>query len=493
MKRKLLSVVLFSVLICQLIIVMSSCKNNNDDKPDDSNLNNTNASVEETETDEPNYLDTLPIADFEEYTFKIFAQEFDGFPQFPEEEETGEPLNDALYRRNSILEERFNITIENIAIADRGALRDTLNRSVKAQDMAYDMIITSMADGLNTLAPSGALYDLNSLSHLNLTQLWWCKSMYETMQVNDKIFYNAGPLTPIFYYTPIVCAYNKNKAADLDIGDINQLVLNNEWTADKFVSLMKNQNRDLDGDGAMTINDFYGLAAGDGNCGAALFTSFDQKITVRDNSTYFRLTFEDEQTISMVEKCAQILFDPTSTNNGAKKYEFMDEIPLFVEGRSLFTIITMNNVINYYREMEDDYGIIPLPKLDSSQAEYVSYGNPWGPAGIAVPNYCDNPERTGLIMETMAYLSYEMVRPAMYDIIIQQKVARDESSQKMLDIIYSNFYFDLNVIHNFGGSSIFLRDCLSGFRTDFVSGYEKIKDKTESEINKLIEAYLSIE
>jgi hypothetical protein len=143
--------------------------------------------------------------------------------------------------------------------------------------------------------------------------------------------------------------------------------------------------------------------------------------------------------------------------------------------------------------MEDDYGIVPLPKLDSAQPAYVSYGNPWGPAGIAVPNYCDNPERTGLIMETAAYLSYESIRPAMYDIIIQQKVARDEASQQMLDIIYSNFYFDLNVIHDFGGSSIFLRDCLSGFKDDFVSGYEKIKDKAESAINKLVEAYLAIE
>jgi len=72
-------------------------------------------------------------------------------------------------------------------------------------------------------------------------------------------------------------------------------------------------------------------------------------------------------------------------------------------------------------------------------------------------------------------------------------VARDDESKEMLDIIYSNFYFDLNVIHNFGGSSIFLRDCLSGFRDDFVSGYEKIRDKAESEISKLVEAYLSIE
>jgi hypothetical protein len=489
--------VAFALLAFAIILmILPSCKNGEDGKNE---AINENADVsKEAETEAPNYLDILPEMDFGGYAFKIFAQEPDMFPQFPGEEETGEPLNDALFRRNRALEDRLGITFENIPIADRGALRETLNRSVRSQDMAYDMIITSMADGLNTLAPSGALYDMNSLGYLSLAELWWCKSMYETMQVNGKIFYNTGPLTPIFYYTPIVCAYNKNKAADLDIGDVNQLVLNNEWTADKFVELIKNKNRDVDGDGMMTMEDFYGLATGDGNCGAALFTAFNQKITVRDDEKYFRLAFEDENTVNMVQKCAEILFEPSSTNNGAMDCYgsvagFASEIPLFVDGHALFTIITMNNVINFYRAMDDDYGIVPLPKLDSAQAQYVSYGNPWGPAGIAVPNYCDNPERTGLIMETMAYSSYESIRPAMYDIIIQQKIARDESSQKMLDIVYSNFYFDLNVIHNFGDSSIFLRDCLSGFRTDFVSGYEKIKDKAEAAIDKLVEAYLSIE
>ena len=169
------------------------------------------------------------------------------------------------------------------------------------------------------------------------------------------------------------------------------------------------------------------------------------------------------------------------------------ELPLFIDGKALFLITTMNNIIERFRAMEDDYGIIPLPKLDSSQSEYISLGNPWGPNGIAVPSYCDNPERTGLIMETMAVLSYEMVGPAMYDIIIQQKIARDDSSQQMLDIIYSNFYFDLNVIHDFGGSSILVREAACGVREDFVSNYERIKERANNALTELVAAYLELE
>jgi len=440
------------------------------------------------------YIEGLPAADFGGYNFKIIAQHYEARPNFPGEEETGEPMNDSLLQRNRIIEERFNITIENIAHEDRGQVRSLVQRSVGAQDAAYDMIITSMADGINTLAPGGMLYNLNALGHVRLEEDWWCRSMYENMQVDGRIFYTTGPLSPFFYYTPVVFVYNKNKAADFDIGDMNRLVANNEWTADKLTELKKDMNRDIDGDGVYTSADFYGLAHDGGVTGQALFTSFGQKMTVRDGGSYFRLTFEDERSLEMIQKCAEILSDPGSTFNGAvKNFEMYSELPLFIDGKSLFLITTMNNVIERFRAMEDDYGIIPLPKLDASQPEYIALGNPWGPNGIAIPAYCDNAERTGLVIETMAAFSYDMVRPAMYDVIIQQKIARDESSQDMLDIIYSNFYFDLNVIHDFGGSSILMREAACGVKSDFVSNYAKIRDRAEDALGKLVNAYLELE
>ena len=488
------------ILVVLLIIsaVFTACNSGEESKPAENSPESP--LIEPTDAPEDavppiqKYIGELPIEDFGGYNFKIIAQHYEARPNFPGEEETGEPMNDSLLQRNRILEERFNITIENIAHEDRGQVRTLVQRSVNAQDAAYDMIITSMADGINTLAPSGMLYNLNALDHIRLEEDWWCKSMYENMQVNGKIFYTTGPLSPFFYYTPVVFVYNKNKAADFDIGDMNKLVADNEWTVDKLVELKKDMNRDVDGDGVFTSADFFGLAHDGGVSGQALFTAFGEKMTARDPDSYFRLTFEDERSVEMIQRCAEILGDPTSTFNGAvKSFEMYSELPLFIEGKSLFLITTMNNVIERFRAMEDDYGIIPIPKLNASQPEYIALGNPWGPNGIAIPAYCENAGRTGLIMETMAAFSYEMVRPAMYDVIIQQKIARDESSQDMLDIIYSNFYFDLNVIHDFGGSSILIREAACGVRPDFVSNYAKIKDRAEDALNKLVNAYLDLE
>ena len=477
-KRKFISIIL--ILNMTFLLVLAACKDNNDENPDNSTANDTNIIEMETQS----YLETLPTDDFAGYNFKIIAQHIWERPNFPAEEETGEPMNDSLYRRNRQLEDRLNIKIENIAFADRGAVSQNVNKSVKSDDLAYDMVITSMNDGINILAPGGSLYDLNSLNYMQLEKPWWSKSLYENMQVNGKIFYTTGSLSPCFYYAPVVCVYNKNKAADLDMGDINRLVLDNKWTADKFAELIKDQNKDLDGDGAIRRNDFFGYIQD--SCGILLFTGFGGKMTVKDDETIFRLNLEDEKVLTIINKCAQILSDKTSvykSDSGADGH-------VFVEGRALFSTVTIAWVVGYYRAMEDDYGVIPMPKLDSSQTEYISYGNTWLPNGIAVPVYCDNPERTGLIMETMAALSYDMVRPAIYDNIIQQKAARDEESQIMLDLIFSSVYFDLNVIHNFGGSYELVGNCSNGTKDDFVSGYAKIKDKAEADLNKLIDSYL---
>jgi hypothetical protein len=275
---------------------------------------------------------------------------------------------------------------------------------------------------------------------------------------------------------------------------MNQLVLNNEWTADKLQELLKNKNRDIDGDGVMGASDFYGLSHDNGS-GDALLIAFGQKHTIRDNDTYFKLNYENEAVINVINKCAEILHDPETTANGnIIPWTFNGEFPIVEDSRSLFLITTMNNVIVELRDMEDDYGILPLPKLDSNQGgEYMTLSNPWGPSGIAVPVYCDNSERTGVIMEAMAYLSYVNVKPAIYDVVLKYKVARDEESGKMLDIIYSNSRFDLNIIHNFGGSSSVVTDAASGNIEDFVSKYEAIKDQAEAALAKLVDAYLSLE
>jgi len=475
--------ILITILI--ITILFTAC-GSNVETPSKTDTNNT-----ETTTSVIDYMETLPVKNYDGYTFTVIGYHIPDRVVFPADEETGEPLNDSLYRRNTMLEERYNINIVNVPFPDRGTTTTAVRKSVMAQDNAYDLIVHALGDGLNYLAMEGSLYDMCNIDYLQLDQNWWCKSMFEYLSVNGKLFYSSGPIAPFFYNAPNVFVYNKKLTEDHNMGDMNKLVLNNEWTIDKMLELVKDKNRDLNGDGIMhKDHDFFGMAVH--SAPQVFIAAFGQKMTVLDKDLYFKLNFENEAVITLIDKIKEFTNDPNSTYNGAVNYVQYEEIPSFMENRMLFFIAPMGNVTNNFRSMEADYGILPVPKLNSAQANFHSYATPFGPVGAGVPVYCDNPERTGLITETMAYLSYEMVKPTMYDNILRMKIARDEESQQMLDLVYSEIIFDLNEMHNFGGSLTLLRDYAFSGKGDFVSGYAAIKDKAEAEIQALIDAYMKV-
>ena len=286
------------VIIFLSVAIFASCSSDNSENannsrtPDNSETDGTNISTIDTEPTTQDYLETLAVEDFGGYTFTIIGQSTVTRPNFHVEEEIGEPMNDSLYRRDKQIEERFNIQIKNMGFEDREQVRSLIETSVRAQDLEYDMILTSMAGGLNTLAPSGMLYDLKSLNYLRLEESWWVKSMSENMQVNGRLFYTSGDISPCYYLSPVVCVYNKKTAQDFGMENLNQLVLNNEWTSDKFAELMKDKNIDLDGDGEITKSDSFGYVQD--NCGILLFTGFGGQMTLKDNETVFRLNLDME-------------------------------------------------------------------------------------------------------------------------------------------------------------------------------------------------------
>ena len=86
----------------------------------------------------------------------------------------------------------------------------------------------------------------------------------------------------------------------------------------------------------------------------------------------------------------------------------------------------------------------------------------------------------------MAYYSQEMVTPAVYEITLQGKVSRDDSSAKMLDIIYGGAAFDFVTAFNFANAGNILREMVTGDQQNFVSVYARIKKPAQAELNKVM-------
>lgn len=424
----------------------------------------------------------LEARDFGGEVFHIVGQSTASRQNFYYEDLEGDLVNDALHDRDRAVEERLNITLEFTSHEDRREAAALVQRAVTAGEETYDMVITALSDGINTLTTAEMLYDLREMPHLTLDSVYWNKSMYNNMHFFGKQYFTTGPISAQLYQTPIVMMFNKRLANDLDIGNVYQIVLDGKWTVDKLAELTKDVSADLNSDGKMDENDKWGLVI-DGTFGNALYTGAGLDTVSRTDDAY-TLTLDSAQSIAVIDKCAALFGDRKQVINdkeGGKGYS-----SIFRNGNALFMDYTVLGTMGL-RDMDDDFGIIPCPKFDEAQEQYYTACNTWLPSGIGVPMICSDPDATGLIMETMARTSYEILVPAIYEKTLHGKVARDDESSLMLDIIFENASFDFNTVFNFADTSTLLRYAVTGDEENFVSQYTKKQKAAQKALDKVVE------
>ena len=155
---------------------------------------------------------------------------------------------------------------------------------------------------------------------------------------------------------------------------------------------------------------------------------------------------------------------------------------MFQNGQSLYYMQLMN-LASSLRDMEADFGILPFPKYDAAQDRYYSTVGSWHSVFFCVPAHMENADRTGTIVEALAYESREIVRPVYYNQILDYKYMRDEESVDMLDIILSTRVFDLGWFYKIGTYCDEVIYMIWQYTPNFTSRYEKFAEKAQADID----------
>ena len=177
-------------------------------------------------------------------------------------------------------------------------------------------------------------------------------------------------------------------------------------------------------------------------------------------------------------------------------YNTMDHVhsaspaDFFENGHALFSQRVPNDIYKL-RDMEDDIGILPMPKYDASQENYIAAA--WGGAVWTLPKTFDtaDADNLGIVLEAMSYATYHEVVPVYKEIALKTKTARDNESEEMLDIIFDNVYFDFgtNIMYDAVIADTFLTDIFnSGSSGIIISSMEKalpVIQKYMDDINTL--------
>jgi hypothetical protein len=162
--------------------------------------------------------------------------------------------------------------------------------------------------------------------------------------------------------------------------------------------------------------------------------------------------------------------------------------PMFSEGRVLFMITSMYRCI-LFREMQADFGILPLPKYNDAQQNYYSWMTDHTGA-ICIPYTCSDPEITSAVMEALFEESFYALSGAYRDKTIKYQSTRDDESVDMLEIIFNNTVYDIGFIYNIGGVYSALNEPVKNHSVSSVrSTINKYRDKVTSDIEKILLGY----
>jgi hypothetical protein len=158
---------------------------------------------------------------------------------------------------------------------------------------------------------------------------------------------------------------------------------------------------------------------------------------------------------------------------------------IFESDRALFNICWMNRA-SLFRNMETDFGIIPLPKYDEGQDSYHSFVSMYCANSIEIPKTAPDLERTGIIIEALSCESKYLLTPAYYDKTLKSKESRDEESSRMLDVIFATTIYDLGYMFNWGGICSAVGSMVGKAGGD-ISGYASALQRSNKSITKNIE------
>ena len=445
----------------------------------------TTESVQTTVGEIPEELLGIPAtADFGGAEYRILSAGNLTYEDFTFEESSSMPLDNAQYKRKTLVEQNYNITIaedtQKAYSSGNGPGFQALYTAANAGTTDYAVGLIAGYD-VSVLGYSGYLYDMNSMPGIDLSKSWWDQKANDALTIHDLVFFTAGDYTLADNDAAYVIMFNKSILDNYGLDSPYDMVYDNEWTLETFGTLCKTVTEDLDQNGIMDENDRFGLLVWVDSL-LGMVNAAGQRCCVIDDKDQIVLSLYNETTLDAVDRFLEIALDKQYAlqyQSIRNSVEFEEQ--LWSGEHGLFWTTYMGNIPRF-REMESDFGLLPYPKLTETQDSYYSTVTPFNSQFVCVPLVQENVERTATITEALAYYGQQIVLPAYYEVNLKGMVSRDEESSDMLDIIFDNLVYDLGFLYQIGPYNKNFNYMISRGTTNFTSVYNSLEPVAKAQL-----------
>ena len=476
--KRILSLLLVCVFVGAALVGCGNNKGNGDGQStaDQGDVNNSGVTEKETNIyGEPSFTtaNDYRALDFEgeELTVMIRRDEVaarEWYKESPEDE-----LDEAVAMRNVAVEEELNLHIDfeitpcydftsYLAVFQDMVINDVMS------DLHYYDVAVHFALGAgyaNVRDCHANVLDNKQFPYFDFSLPCWNQSVVNGTVVNDRLHLICGDVNISQFDYANVFWYNKtlydNKKEVTDHEDIQDLALEGLWTYDELYMWATRLHEDSNGTTGWQADDTYGYAEGPANVNTqpvpkdSMAAAFDIDLLLEnpDGTHSYNIVGNDkaEKALTMFRN----LFDATGTCEQAT-------VGNFAAGKYVFyasTIYPGKDANMQIREMEDTYGLLPIPKYDIDQEQYgTTATDGYSLMGVLDHNESTIPtkgEAVSAYLQLMTEESYTSVRGYYFNRIIKPKYFGTDDSEgtvtnsiALFDIIVDNIEFDYCTIYS---------------------------------------------
>ncbi len=486
MKRVLTLLILTAFVFCMLFAVTSCSKDTETENPQKENTNFSEGENVEGDifAERAAIDDELGEYDFGGRPLRIVLHNETEVYISEEDRNKGDLIKDAKYARNTKVENRFNFVIEPVYVAGINEVSSWVQKNVLSGADEFDLLV-------NHVLTTGGMVTKNlfinwyDVPNVDFSKPWWAASTSNELTYDGKCILAISD----FNYSSIACTYcmvfNKNLATSYDLGDLYKIALSGNWTFDTFTNLVKDIWVDSDGDGEKSENDFYGMVQPTHSRMNQWLWAFDNPIMIKDQEGVPTISIKTDK----INNIVAALYDYCYNMNGVG-FQFPTETDMFLEKKTIFMIVPLGDLTSEgFRNFEDEYGVLPLPKWNENQPEYKtqSYGEH---TVSAIPKTVKDIEFVGTCVEALSAESYKTVIPTLYEIALKTRYLRDSESKEVLDIVINSRLFDFGYVYdNWQGFGYTLQNMMTSGQSNFESYYAKVYPSARIHYKKIIKAF----
>ena len=314
--------------------------------------------------------------------------------------------------------------------------------------------------------------------------------------VDSKMYALAGDYFMDIIGSAHAMYYNKdiinNQYGDKDL--MYKHVLDGTWTLDTMTKYVSELYQDLNGNGKNDADDQYGYSSV-GMWGPVIPFVIGSDINfVERSDSGLSFGFNNERSISLLEKLNALFYSQGTTTAIS---DVASMLKAFSNGNTVFTgYLRLSDLANL-RDIDFEVGILPYPKLDENQENYVTSSHDTTEIGAIPITAAANVDFISTITEILCRETSKQIIPVYYETALKVKYTRDDLSAQMIDIIHDNFGSTFPLAYASLCGNIFISESfctpLQSKNTDFASNFAKREKSAVKNLNKLYEQVAALD